>query len=140
MANPVLFKSSILLTIFHIIIVEAWNVPHLFRVYIWLGCLSSIWNHGTTSNLAQFFDRIFMIVFTSMNFIYITGFEEEHLLLKLIGVFAILGGGACFLTAKFLIAKQNNENSHGNKYHLITHGIGTFVNFIISYYFHAIKV
>ena len=63
MANILLFISSVSITTIHLL----WLVVHcpeniLLILNICFGLLTSIWNHGTTSEIAKLCDRIMMII------------------------------------------------------------------------------
>jgi hypothetical protein len=59
MANPVLLYSSAVVTLLHLIgvLYANGNAPAWIVAYMLTGCATSIWNHGTTSELAKWSDR-----------------------------------------------------------------------------------
>ena len=70
MANPVLLYTASVSTLFHLIglLYANGNVPAWIVAYMMTGCATSIWNHGTTSELAKWSDRVAMWVGTAATY------------------------------------------------------------------------
>lgn len=139
MANPLLFKSSIILGFFNVLFVEIWKVPLAYRTYMWMGVFTSIWNHGTTSNLAKYSDRAVMFINAIPDIIYILNIDNQFFILKFLCFIFFFSAVGLFFVAKKLIHSKNNVNAFGNKQHLTCHFLITIEHFLMSYYFQWIQ-
>ena len=145
MANPVLFASSLFLAFVHLALILAQQpLPRLFSFTVLCGTFSSIWNHGTTSEIAKWTDRSMMAVGAVVDFAYLSSvpMEMRPLLCGLI-VCAILG----YFGAKFLVVrappptgkagkaglKGGDASPAGNAPHLVAHVLLSLTHFIMTY-------
>ena len=62
MANSILLKTSCFFGLVHFIAMYLYQetVPRLYCTILTIGILTSIWNHGTTSELAKWGDRLWI--------------------------------------------------------------------------------
>ena len=61
MTNPVLLQSSMVCTFLHIItLINFPNVSPFYGFILTRGCLSSIYNHGSSNEFAKWYDRTVM--------------------------------------------------------------------------------
>ena len=142
MANPVLFASSLFLAFIHLALILAQQpLPRVFSFTVLCGTFSSIWNHGTTTEVAKWSDRSMMAVGAVVDFAYLWSvpMEMRPLLCSLI-VLAILG----YFGAKFLVVqapgktakaglKGGDASPAGNAPHLIAHILLSMTHFIMTY-------
>lgn len=94
MANQLLAKTSMAFGALNIAFMLFWNTRHyLMAVYI-VGIATSIWNHGTTSNLAKWADRVWMFygAVSDITVLIIRAFSP--------GYFLLFGAICCYFTAK----------------------------------------
>ncbi len=61
MANRLLFRSSVLCSLLHLITMIMYPPPALYGSFIGLALTSSICNHGLTSEFWKWSDRIIMV-------------------------------------------------------------------------------
>jgi hypothetical protein len=142
MANPVLFASSLFFAYLHLALILIFQpVPRLFSFTILSGVLSSIWNHGTTSELAKWSDRGAMAVGAAVDFAYIYSVPigRRPLLAALI-VAAIAGyaGAKALVRRQAPQAKQKRAPwalaavlSSGDLPHLLAHACLSCTHFVM---------
>lgn len=71
MANTPLFVSSAIFTLVHLTSIISNGYINMFYCLVMLrGCVSSLLNHGMTSELAEYYDRIVMIESFFVDIIY----------------------------------------------------------------------
>jgi hypothetical protein len=109
MVNIGLFRSSIVCTFFHIALIPKLETFHL------LGLATSILNHGTTSRIAQFTDRISMII----------GISNDIYTADIISISLITAASLAYFKAK---------SSENDKYHIMAHACVT-LSHIYKYIF-----
>eukprot|EP00013_Stygamoeba_regulata_P016456 CAMPEP_0177677920 /NCGR_PEP_ID=MMETSP0447-20121125/28700_1 /TAXON_ID=0 /ORGANISM="Stygamoeba regulata, Strain BSH-02190019" /LENGTH=181 /DNA_ID=CAMNT_0019186823 /DNA_START=11 /DNA_END=556 /DNA_ORIENTATION=- len=126
MANPVLFKSAFTLGMIHFVAlwISGTLVSLLAFYYAW-GIFTSLWNHGTTSRVAMWVDRITMVVAVVLDFA-ILYFLPSPWRMYLLAAEA--SGVVSYLSAKFEIAKGGGS---GNPYHVCCHMFATFAHVMI---------
>jgi len=140
MANPVLLKSSLFLGFLNLLFVEIWNVPLLYRSYMWIGVSTSVLNHGMTNYYIKHLDRAMMFANSFGDVYYIFAVKNEFLLLKFICCILFCVAIGSFFQAKFMIFEHNSgKNEIGNKHHLMSHLFITIEHFFMSYYFMFLK-
>lgn len=62
MANRILYISSCIMFIFHLIIIYIFNPSIILQLLYIIGCITSILNHGSTNIYAKYTDRIVMVI------------------------------------------------------------------------------
>ena len=110
MVNLILFRSSVFLGICHFMIPIFTKVSYFDKLMIlyYFGIVTSLWNHGTTSSMAKWSDRVVMYVGCLSDFL----FCLHHL------VFCpfLLIYVTCYILAK---CEQKNG------FHITTHVVAT---------------
>ena len=118
MANIHLFITSYLMLIIHTFAIFIYQPPFLiFMTYI-IGPVVSVWNHGTTSILAQFIDRFIMILGYLIDLLYIYKLKNIYVLI-LIHISII----------SYFISKITKITS----FHLLSHIIIILTHIILLY-------
>ena len=79
MANSVLYRSSLLLGGLHLIFAYYFKSDYRIVSVYTIGVVTSIANHGLTSNLLKWMDRCIMIIGTITDIIYITNLPSFRL-------------------------------------------------------------
>ena len=124
MANPLLFKSSLICGGIHVLLVIGWGAPFLLSLCYTIGVITSIWNHGTTSELAKWSDRVFIAIAVIVDIVYM-------FFLPLISLFIAIST-ISFSVVLFLMAKKEIKNGKsGNPFHLGSHVVATILHSIL---------
>ena len=105
MANTVLFLSSLCFSLSHFLTICWYQPPLIFSMMAFLVCVSSLSNHGLTSKIAQYSDRIYSPIYVSYNIINAYHVVEDNLYFIFIFLIAFTGS-LCVLHSMFV--KQNN--------------------------------
>lgn len=126
MSNIVLLSSSVISTIIHYCWINLLKCPpkHSFIILYKTGLLTSILNHLMTNNIIRRLDRIVMINGTIVNIYYVIIFKEKII------IFYIASYSVNYLLAKLL--QKYNMSYISNLFHVNTHIIGTYVNYLIG--------
>lgn len=140
MANPVLFASSLFFAFLHLALILYFQPPLAFSYCILCGVFSSVWNHGTTSDVAKWSDRGMMAVGAIVDSAYIAAVPTaSRLLLASLIVAAIVG----YAGAKALVRVSKKKEASpaasvfaavftsGNLPHLLAHLCLSCTHFIM---------
>lgn len=122
MTNYVLFLSSLFLGWMHMIGMVFSSTPTLFKLTVVTGVFASIWNHGTTTDIAKWLDRLLMIMGAIIDTIYantIVELRDQRFVLNMLLVFAIGG---------YLLAKKFIKGAH-----LFAHVMLSIFHFIVMF-------
>lgn len=121
MANNILCVSSIISMIVHQCLF--WYVPTVPQSWLYQVCLwTSIWNHGTTSSVAQWSDRIMVFFCITHNLYCFTVLSPSW-----VGLVLTSNGMMCYL-----ISKSYDRPCMRNLYHLLSHGCATFSTVVLA--------
>ena len=143
MANYVLLLSSMAITLVQIFSNIIFHPPIFFIALGVVACLTSIWNHGSSLEIAKIVDRVYMVVYIMMNTIIIYTVVQSiwHVLL----IYSImLSGIICVLFAmatRSVVRKSNPKEipnpyrwtAPGNYYHLYAHVVVMIVHVIVAH-------
>ena len=112
--NIYLFHSSLGLGVINIIIALYYNVPRLLLINITFGVITSILNHGWTSNSYKYIDRLSMIICSHVD-IYMIISRKNHI--DYIPLILIILAIIFYLISKYLVSI-----SHFSNYiHMLSH-------------------
>ena len=107
MANSVLFKTSFFFGLIHFIAMYLYQetVPRVYCTILTIGILTSLWNHGTTSEVAKWGDRLWIAlgVLNDLYHISIFSYRPNSLIVLSVIVLAIV----CYFRAKFHEGKKD---------------------------------
>jgi len=123
MANPVLFQSSVFLGLIHILIVMALNADPWISLIYSIGAFTSVWNHGSTMDVAKWLDRLCMCIGTVTDIFYIW---KLPFWLSIFGYSFVIIYIGCYFISKKLI--------NGNIPHIITHIGATLCHIWLLWY------
>jgi len=127
MANPLLFKSSLIVGSYHVFL-ALWYAPIILEVILILGVLTSIYNHGTTSFHAKWLDRIAISLASIIDIFYILCLPYPVNTVVLSIFFATV---SAFFIAKYQIRSGVNN---GNAFHLSSHLLAVVIHTILFIY------
>lgn len=141
MANLFLFKSSIYLGSINIIAISFFNVPLIFKSLIWVGVITSIWNHGTTSIFAKYFDRAIMLYGVCIDSYYIGLLKNQPNSQIFCITFLILSIFMYFSNKRIHKEKKKRANitheTQDSTFHCFAHVLLTFMHLTIGYEIHS---
>jgi hypothetical protein len=103
MANHVLLGSALLSSIVHLIFMGLYTPPVLYGTFLGSGLITSILNHGFTSDILKWMDRAIMLLGTG-----ITLYLAPTLLFKIL----IIVCGALYYLAKILDSNYLHIGAH----------------------------
>jgi len=118
MANIDLFLTSYLMLVIHSFAIFIFQPPFIIFITYIIGPIVSVWNHGTTSIIAQFIDRSVMVFGYLIDLTYIYKIKNIYVL------FLIHLAIICYF-----ISKLTNIIS----FHLLAHIIIIITHIIILY-------
>jgi hypothetical protein len=123
MANSLLFRSAVILGSYNVWLAIRY-APFILEFILILGVVTSVWNHGTTSSHAKWFDRVTIVLVSAIDFIYMSFLPRPWALFA-----ALMLGTAILLYfgAKFAI----RNGTCGDKFHLGAHLIGTMIHSLV---------
>lgn len=140
MANSILFASSLFFAFLHLALIIFYRPPLTLSYSVLCGVFSSLWNHGTTSEIAKWSDRGMMAVGAIIDFAYLaTVPTASRLLLAALVVAAIVG----YAGAKALVRVAQKKEvapaatvfaavfTSGNLPHLLAHLCLSCTHFIM---------
>lgn len=127
MANPLLFKSSLIVGSYHVFL-ALWYAPIILEFILILGVLTSVYNHGTTSFHAKWLDRVAITVASIIDFFYILCLPYP---VNTIVLSIFLVTISAFFIAKFQIKSGVNN---GNAFHLSSHLLAVVIHTILFAY------
>ena len=119
MANDVLLGSAIITTMIHMITMAFYTPPVMYGTFLGTALITSILNHGYTSELLKWFDRVMMVLGTG-----ITLYLAPTLFLKLLMVVT----GMLYGAAKIF---------NSNLCHIGAHACITFINISICIFLYT---
>ena len=141
MANHVLFASSLFFGFLHLALILFFQpVPLLFSYGVLCGVFSSLWNHGSTSDIAKWSDRIMMVVGAVVDFAYLAAVPTpSKLLLASLIVAAIVGYAGAKALVRVSLKKEASPAASvfaavftsGNLPHLLAHLCLSCTHFIM---------
>jgi hypothetical protein len=123
MANDYLWKSSIFFGSIHFLFMIFWNTRLLLIFIYAVGILTSIWNHGTTSDLAKWADRIWISLGSLVDFYSLFIMDAE---LAISGTLILMTAVFFFAMAKKFEKKKKDKER--DLYHSISHALATIVH------------
>ena len=108
MANSILFRSSSFFALIHFIAMYLYQetVPRVYCTILIIGILTSLWNHGTTSEVAKWGDRICVALGVLNDLYHISIFYYRPNSLIVFGVLAL--AIVCYFRAKFHEGKKDS--------------------------------
>ncbi len=115
MTNLILLRSSIVCSIIHVYIMSVYPPPLLYGLFINIGLLTSICNHGLTSYYWRWSDRIIMAGGSGIT-IYLAPSNSIRGCVVLLGIL-------------YGLSKRYNTTI----FHVIAHGLLTYINTSILY-------
>lgn len=120
----ILFYSSIGSFLIHqVIFYHVDTFPNQWIVY---GCLTtSVWNHGTTSRLAQISDRLWVSCGVAHNLLCLYQHRNHNSIYRYSTLFFMGTGVACYFLSKLIMAYRL-------PLHLTSHVLGTLSNLSLS--------
>ena len=118
MANKDLFLTSYLMLIIHSFAIFIYQPPFIIFITYIIGPLVSVWNHGTSSIIAQFIDRSVMVFGYLIDLSYI--YKIKNIYVLIIIHLAII----CYFIAK--ITKITS-------FHLLAHFLIILTHIILLY-------
>jgi hypothetical protein len=121
MANKDLFLTSYFMLIMHSFAIFIYQPPFIIFITYIIGPLVSVWNHGTSSIIAQIIDRSVMVLGYLIDLSYIYK-------LKNIYVFIIIH----LAIISYFIAKITKITS----FHLLAHFLIIITHIILLYYYY----
>jgi hypothetical protein len=140
MANYLLLMSSIAMAIIQLYTNYLFRPPVFFALLGIMAFVTSIWNHGTTNEIARQLDRIYMVIYILTNIVIIYSVVKDPL--HILGIYLIMASGiACVLVA--MTSRQNSVDKDihnpyrihktGNYYHLYAHCVVMIVHSILCF-------
>ncbi len=122
MANLILFRSSIICSLLHVISMILYPPSLAYGSFISVALSTSIFNHGLTSDFWKWSDRIIMVVGSGVT-IYMAPTTAIKLFVVIMGIL-------------YGLAKKYNHVA----FHLGAHGLITIINISILYrLYHNLK-
>jgi len=101
MANRILFASSVICGLLHILAMIMFAPPNILLITFLCGSISSIYNHGSTKNLAKWTDRIVMVIGMIIEFFFAS---NTHVVLILISICLYFSGKRLKSSVPHLVA------------------------------------
>lgn len=124
MVNTILCVSSLVFMIVHQCLF--WYVPSFPQLWLYQICLwTSIWNHGTTSFVAKWSDRLMVYIGITHSF-----YSFLFLYPSWIGLI-LTSNGMMF----YMVSKTYDDPCMKNKYHIISHACATLSNIVLGIVF-----
>ncbi len=121
MANFLLFKSTLFFSIFHLLMLNQYEVPVIFMLMILINLATSVINHGLTDNFFVYLDRFTISIGIIIDFYYIVFHFKEFMLFVLL----------CQSIILYILAKMTRNDF----YHLLSHCVITYLHIIMIYFF-----
>ena len=108
MANPILLKTSCFFGLAHFIAMYIYQetLPQIYCTILTIGILTSIWNHGTTSEIAKWGDRICIALAVMSAIYHITLFSYRP---NSIIVFSVI---TLAITCYFIAKNHEKKKEH----------------------------
>ena len=126
MTNNILFISSIINGIILFSLISYYKIKtgesanNLLILMVFIGVITSLWNHGTKSNLAKWCDRFTMLISSIILFNII---NDSNISNKNTLIFLLLLGIGCYFISKLF----NKDNNVRYSLHCGTHLIVTII-------------
>lgn len=130
MVNKILFRSSIINALFCLYFLKQAKKINTLNLYmILLGSCTSIWNHSTTSILAQTIDRTVMRIGVFVD-IYLILFISDYSI-QLLCFYLLSGAIGLYLISKLVIYISCETTELSNFFHVMSHIYITLVHAMI---------
>jgi hypothetical protein len=124
MVNKILLSSSLMSVIVHIVLFSI--VSEFPQPWIYCLCLTtSVWNHGLTSTLAKWTDRVLVVVCVSHNIIWF--YTCSHHPWSWWGAFLTLNGVSFYLVSKMFECPKKRTYLH-----MVSHVCATLSNICLG--------
>jgi hypothetical protein len=110
MAHPLLLISSLTMTIPHFVAVQWFSGPFILQLAYLSGLLTSVWNHGTTSMVALWSDRLMMMIGCGIDFyfMYMLPWDEGAVIFVL-----VIASVACYHYSKVISGSGKSKLKEG---------------------------
>lgn len=140
MVNPVLHCTSWCMVVVHGFAIREFQGPLVLQWCYLCGPLTSVWNHGTTTKLAMFADRIMMHVGCMIDFYFMSTLALSQSMLLL---FSNLAAITAYVGAKWIAAGMSEEgkadispNPFATTCHITSHAMVSFSHYNMLYFMH----
>jgi hypothetical protein len=140
MANYVLLCSSIVMTLVQMLTNFYFRPPIFFCGLGFFAMFTSIWNHGTSNNVAKVLDRMYMIVYIATNSLII--FSVVQSWSSMLMIYGIMATGVVSVIKAMVtrskarihqILHPSQLHAPGNGHHIYAHIVVMIVHSLLSY-------
>ena len=108
--NPTLFTTSCVMLAGHLILVLCFSHSPLPLLIMYVGPLTSVWNHGTTSEIAKWSDRCVMTIGLGVDLWFICRLSDTWQHITMVVLF-LSWALALYFGGKVFVERSDNTNA-----------------------------